>query len=101
MRHSFRGVIAFGLYHSCCAFVAKGPSPPSAFGKGIIRRPTSEGRVRGEMATTGDARHHPSALRNRDFVSRELLKWVGREQEHGDGASQLLEIASGTGELCT
>lgn len=106
MRHSFRGAIACGLY-SCCrsgfglAFVTTGPlSSTAAIVKGT-RRSASDGEVRGEMAATGDARHHPSALRNRDFISAELVKWVGQGQEHGDGdgAGHMLEIASGTGEF--
>ena len=53
------------------------------------------------MATTGDARHHPSALRNRGFISGELVKWIAQAegQGDGDGAGRMLEIASGTGEL--
>lgn len=93
MRHNFRGAIAFGLggLSFGLAFVTTGPSSSTAvFGKG------NEGEIRGEMATTGDARHHPSALRNRDFISGELMKWIGQGQERGDG--QMLEIASGTGE---
>eukprot|EP00903_Cladosiphon_okamuranus_P009423 g8986.t1 len=86
------------------AFVTPaGPSSSTAgFGQGT-RRSASEGEVRGEMAATGDARHHPSALRNRDFISAELVKWIGQgqgqAQEHtdGDGVNQILEIASGTG----
>lgn len=52
-------------------------------------------RALGDMASTGDARHHPSALRNRDFIAAELVKWVGQQE----GGGEMLEIASGTGEI--
>lgn len=62
-----------------------------------------EGERRGEMPSTGDGRHHPSALRNRDFIAAELVKWGGG-QDDGAAASgtssaacMMLEIASGTG----
>lgn len=105
MRHSFRGVITFGLYSAWSvslgiAFVTSGPSSTTR----RVRRPTPatfEGEAGGEMATTGDARHHPSALRNRGFISGELVKWIAQAegQGDGDGAGRMLEIASGTGEL--
>lgn len=49
----------------------------------------------GDMASsTGDARHHPSALRNREFLAAELVKWIGQD---GGGGGEVLETASGTG----
>lgn len=49
-----------------------------------------------DMSSAGEARHHPSALRNRDVIAAELVKWVGQQE----GGGEALEIASGTGEIC-
>lgn len=42
---------------------------------------------------SGDYRHHPAALRNREFISKELYTWLEKDV----GGSGVLEIASGTG----
>lgn len=47
------------------------------------------------MPPSCDERHHPSAKRNRAFISAEIVKWLG--QESRDQGQHLLEVASGTG----
>ncbi|CAM9926899.1 unnamed protein product, partial [Hapterophycus canaliculatus] len=45
------------------------------------------------MPPSHDERHHPSAKRNRAFISAEIVKWLGQDARD----QHLLEVASGTG----
>lgn len=47
------------------------------------------------MSSSGDQRHWPSSLRNREVIATELTKWLTGKETHEAG--NLLEIASGTG----
>lgn len=65
---------------------------------------SEKGESGGAMPPTGDERHHPSALRNRGFMTAELLKWLGGQDSSvssttssSSAAHAMLEIASGTG----
>jgi len=104
MRQAFRAVIALDwIWWGVLGFVTKTGAASTntavvcagfPFQQRFSRTFWQAQRV-DDMASTGDARHHPSALRNRDVIAAELVKWVG-QQEGGGG---MLEIASGTGEV--
>lgn len=44
-----------------------------------------------------DAKHHPSALRNRAVISAELTRWLLHGEGKGTNSGHVLEVASGTG----
>lgn len=106
MKHEFRVAFAAGFVcswgvaflHPTSPHTSKGACSAAALGSGLpyplnnLDLPWYR-RFAKQMPPSYDDRHHPSAKRNRAFISGEIVKWLGQDVE----GQHLLEIASGTG----
>ncbi|CAM9742447.1 unnamed protein product [Scytosiphon promiscuus] len=105
MKHEFRAAFVAGFACSWgVAFLHPPPHTPkgvcsaAALGSGLpyplnnLDLPWYR-RFAVKMPPSCDDRHHPSAKRNRAFITAEMAKWLGQDAR----GKHLLEVASGSG----